>query len=176
MDVKVIDMTVLVVYESMFGDAQQIAEAIAAGISESRPVTCLEVGKAPDTVTPDTTLVVAGSPNHAFGLPRPQSRSDAAERTEASLVSPGRGLREWLDVVSAEVPTRAATFDTRMDHPKALTRMDHAARASAKRLKKAGFQIVTDSQHFLVSDVQGPLLPGELDRAQQWGGLLAGFA
>lgn len=169
-------MTVLVVYESMFGDAQQIAEAIAAGISESRPVSCVEVGKAPDTLGPEMTLLVVGGPNHAFGLPRPQSRAEAAERTEEPLVSQGRGLREWLEVVSAEAPTRAATFDTRMDHPKALTRMDHASRASAKRLKRAGFQIVTDSQHFLVSDVQGPLVAGELDRAQQWGQLLAGFA
>lgn len=169
-------MTVLVVYESMFGDAKEIAEAIAAGISESKPAICLEVGKAPDVIPGDTTLLVVGSPNHAFGLPRPQSRSDAAERTDHALVSQGRGVREWLEVLSAEVPTAAATFDTRMDHPKALTALDHAARSSAKLLKKAGFAIVTDSQRFFVADVQGPLVAGEADRAQEWGRLLAGFA
>lgn len=169
-------MTVLVVYESMFGDAQQIAEAIAAGVSESKPALCIEVGKAPDLIPADTGLVVVGSPNHAFGLPRPQSRTDAAERSDQPLVSQGRGVREWLDVVTTDGPTRAATFDTRMDHPKALTALDHAAHASAKRLKKAGFTLVTDSQHFLVADVQGPLVAGEVERAQSWGRLLAGFA
>lgn len=169
-------MTVLVVFESMFGDSQQIAEAIAAGIATTHPVTTTEVGKAPDAIPADVTLLVVGGPNHGFGLPRPETRKDAAGKTDAPLVTQGRGLREWLEVVSSQGTTRAVTFDTRMDHPKVLTKMDHASHTSAKRLKKAGFPIAGESQHFVVTDVQGPLAPGEVERAQQWGTTLAGYA
>ncbi len=170
-------MTVLVVYESMFGDAQRVAEAIAAGVeSQSFAVTCVEVGQAPDAISSDVSLVIAGGPNHGFGLPRPETRADAARQADNGLVSQGRGLREWLEVVSPGTATRAVTFDTRMDHPKLLTKMDHASHTSAKRLKRAGFEIAADSEHFFVTDVQGPLAPGEELRAQQWGQTLASHA
>lgn len=169
-------MTVLVVYESMFGDAREIAEAITAGVAESRQVQCLDVAEAPDEIPRDCTLLVVGSPNHAFGLPRPESRADAAKQADGPLVSQGRGVREWLDVVHPAADTRAVTFDTRMNHPKMLTKMDHASRTSAKRLKKAGFGLAADSQHFTVTDVQGPLADGEVERARQWGRTLAELA
>ncbi len=170
-------MSVLVVYESMFGDAREIAEAITAGIAANHPARCVDVSEAPDEIPVDVTLLVVGSPNHAFGLPRPESRADAAKQAEGRpLVSQGRGIREWLEVVHPAGATKAATFDTRMDHPKMLTKMDHASRTSAKRLKKAGFDVPTDSEHFVVSDVQGPLIPGEVERAEEWGRALSRYA
>jgi hypothetical protein len=169
-------MTVLIVYESMFGAAKRIATAIAEGISPTRSVTTVEVGEASDAIPSDVTLLVAGGPNHGFGLPRAETRRDAATKTSEPLVSPGRGLREWLEVVSPLGATRAVTFDTRMDHPKMLTAMDHASHTSAKRLKRAGFPIAADSEHFFVTDVQGPLAPGEIERATAWGKVLAELA
>ena len=169
-------MTVLIVYESMFGDAQRIANAIAAGVSPTCPVTTVEVGEAPDSIPAVVTLIVAGGPTHGFGLPRTETRKDAATKTTEPLVSRGRGLREWLDVVAPQGSTRAVTFDTRMDHPKLVTAMDHASHTSAKRLKKAGFPIAAESEHFVVTDVQGPLAPGEIDRATAWGKALADLA
>ncbi|MFN8126857.1 MAG: hypothetical protein U0R64_10175 [Candidatus Nanopelagicales bacterium] len=167
-------MSVLVVYESMFGDARDVAQAIAAGAAETVVSRCVEVGQAPDSIDADVSLLVVGSPTHAFGLPRPESRADAAQRTEDPLVSPGRGVREWLaQVAPAADGQRAVTFDTRMTHPKMLTVMDHASHTSAKLLRKAGFTIAAESAHFHVEDAQGPLVDGELDRAREWGRSLA---
>ena len=165
---------VLVVYESMFGDAQQVALAIAAGLSEVGSVDCVEVGGAPTSMPAGLRLLVVGSPNHAFGLPRESTREEAGEKTDRPLVSPGIGVREWLDqLATAPGPIPAVTFDTRMSHPKALTKLDHASRTSAHRLRDLGFTPLADSQHFFVLDVKGPLAEGELDRATAWGRQLA---
>jgi Flavodoxin len=160
----------LVVFESMFGDAQQVAEAIARGLSSSFEVQCVEVGTAEATVPTDVRLLIVGGPNHGFSLPSENSRRDAATKTDQALVSAGIGLREWLeDLAEPAEPTYAATFDTRMSHPKMLVRMDHAAASSGKRLKKLGFHLAVPSEHFLVQDVTGPLVDGEAERAEQWG-------
>lgn len=170
-------MSVLVVYESMFGDARDIAQAIVAGASETVSARAVEVSHAPRAVPPEVTVLVVGSPTHAFGLPRPESRADAGKRSEEPLVSPGPGVREWLaDVEPAAPGQRAVTFDTRMTHPKLLTAMDHASHTAAKLLRKAGFSIAADSEHFRVEDVQGPLVEGEVERATVWGRHLASLA
>lgn len=169
-------MSILVVYESMFGDARDIAQAIAAGAAESVPATAVEVSEAPDAIPDDVTLLVVGTPTHAFGLPRPGTRSDAAQRADTPLVSTGRGVREWLAVITpARKGQPAVTFDTRMTQPKLVTAMDHASHTSAKLLRKSGFAIATESGHFHVLDVQGPLADGESERARDWGRQLAGI-
>lgn len=165
---------ILVIYESMFGDAKQIAEAIARGLAEQHETDCIEVGVAPTSLPDDLALLVVGSPTHGFGLPRESSRADAAAKTDQPVVSSGIGVREWLDQVTPPGrPIPAVTFDTRMTHPKMLVRMDHASATAAKHLRKLGFTLAADSEHFHVQDVQGPLVPGEVDRAQAWGVTLA---
>ena len=48
-------MTALVVYESMFGNTEKVARAIAAGLAESMAVVTTPVGGAPDVPTPTST-------------------------------------------------------------------------------------------------------------------------
>jgi flavodoxin len=67
-------MRALVVYESMFGNTQAIANAIVQGLSGRMRVEALEVGVAPATIDDDVALLVVGGPTHAFGLSRPQTR------------------------------------------------------------------------------------------------------
>jgi flavodoxin len=62
-------MKVLVVYESMFGNTEQVARAIAAGVRESMDVELTEVAAAPPDVGP-VALIVAGGPTHAFSMSR----------------------------------------------------------------------------------------------------------
>jgi hypothetical protein len=165
---------VLVVYESMFGDAQQVALAVAQGLADAGSIDCLEVGGAPTSVPAGVRLLVVGSPNHAFGLPSERTRDEAKAQADRPLVSTGIGVREWLERLDPpSQPTCSATFDTRMAHPKALTRLDHASRTAARRLRALGFTPLGESAHFTVADVRGPLVDGELDRAAQWGRQLA---
>ncbi|MEZ5114626.1 MAG: hypothetical protein R2737_00045 [Candidatus Nanopelagicales bacterium] len=168
-------MRALVVYESMFGDNQQVARAIAAGlVAAGRDAEAVEVGVAPQHIGSDVSLLVVGSPNHAWSLPRPSTRKDAAEKADGPLVSQGIGVREWLDLLSVDAGVRTAAYDTRGSHPKAVVRFDHASTSIEKALARLGGHRVAPAEHFLVADMKGPLEPGEIERAQAWGATLSG--
>lgn len=161
----------LVVYESLLGNTQAVALAIAEGLGETRPVTVREVASAPDTIPPDVALLVVGGPTHAFGLSRPETRADAASQTTEPVVSTGRGLREWLEALSAsDHATPAVTFDTRVDRPHMP---GSAAKKARKRLRLKGYADFDGPQSFHVHGKAGPLAEGELARARAWGEDLA---
>ena len=59
----------LVVYESMFGNSEKVARAVAQGVAEVMPVKLVEVTVAP-TELEGVDLIVAGGPTHAFSMSR----------------------------------------------------------------------------------------------------------
>ncbi|WP_199433027.1 flavodoxin family protein [Qaidamihabitans albus] len=158
-------MRALVIYESMFGNTQTIAKAIAAGLSARMDVELVEVGDAPATVAGDVGLIVVGGPTHAFGMSRSSTRQDAAEQASEGLVSAGRGIREWL--AEARIPhgTGVTAFDTKSAKP----RLPGSAAAKAhKRLRRLGGRPVAPAETFYVTGVSGPLAEGETERARRW--------
>jgi len=159
----------LVVYESVFGDARQIALAIAEGLATRLPVDIASAGEAPRQVPPEVRMLVVGGPNHAFGMPRPASREGAVTQHDADIPDTSFGLHEWLDQVQVPRVLNAAAFDTRVDHPKVVTWMDHAAKTEEKLLRGLGAALAAPAEHFFVADTKGPLLDGEEDRARRWG-------
>jgi flavorubredoxin len=158
-------MRALVVYESMFGNTEEIARAIGEGIAASMHADVVEVGAAPDTVPADVTLLVVGGPTHAFSMSWPTTRRDAAQRA-TTLVSRDRGIREWLGGLPVRTTeTEATTFDTRV-----TSRVTgSAARAASRRLDRLGYRLTAAFTSFRVADVAGPLVDGEVDRARDWG-------
>lgn len=167
-------MRALVVYESMFGNTQEIAMGIASGLSKHLRTDLLEVGSAPYVLPADVALVVVGGPTHAFSMSRPSSRESAAQQA-GLVVSKGVGQREWIDGLEVD-PAHAAfaTFDTRLDKPRFF--WGSAARAAKKHLAKRGLKVLA-AQNFYVRGPGGPvtnaLLTGELERAIAWGEQLA---
>jgi hypothetical protein len=167
-------MPVLVVYESMFGDNQRVAEAIAEGSrTAGLPAATLEVSAAPAELPAETALLVVGAPNHGFSLPRPSTRADAAGQVDGPVVSQGTGVREWLGQLRLPPGQPVAAFDTRMSAPKVLVKLDHASRQIEKGLAAAGGRPVAPAEHFQVADTHGPLAEGEYERAVAWGTALA---
>jgi hypothetical protein len=167
----VIDMAALVVFESMFGNTRQIADAVTEGLSEHLPVELVEVGAAPATIGDDVELLVVGGPTHAFGLSRPGTRQSAAQQAKDRLVSTSIGLREWLGTLPKGSPDVAvAAFDTRISKPRLP---GSAAAAAEKRLRRLGFRVLARPQSFFVEGTTGPLLRGERERARRWGEELA---
>lgn len=73
-------MRAMVVYESMFGNTQLIADAIAEGLSSRAEVERTAVGDAATTIGDDVALLVVGGPTHAFGMSRSATRQSAAEQ------------------------------------------------------------------------------------------------
>jgi hypothetical protein len=157
-------MRALVVFESMFGNTSTIAQAVAAGLSSRLDVELVEVSSAPTVLGEDVALLVAGGPTHALGLSRPGTRADAV-RQGAAVRSTRIGLREWLAGLARGHGIAATTFDTRVDKPRVP---GSAARAAARRLRAAGFSIVAPATSFYVDGTQGPLVEGEVARAQRW--------
>ncbi|TQN42170.1 flavodoxin [Blastococcus colisei] len=159
----------LVVYESVFGDAKQIALAIAEGLATRLPVDVVSARDAPAQVSAEVRMLVVGGPTHAFGMPRESTREGAIEQYGAQIPDTSFGLHEWLDTVRLPQHTNAAAFDTRMDHPKLITKLDHAARTEEKLLRGLGATLAAPAEHFVVTGAEGPLADGEEDRARQWG-------
>lgn len=131
-------MLALVVYESMFGNTKQIAEAVAEGVGAVLPVKTLEVRIAPVAMASDVDLLVVGGPTHIRGMSTERTRASAAAQPAHRTASDTIGICEWLEQLETPGANRmAAAFDTRVNAPQVLT--GSAARGYAKRLAKAGF-------------------------------------
>ncbi|MFF0814893.1 flavodoxin family protein [Rhodococcus sp. NPDC003318] len=169
-------MRTLVVYESMFGNTRHVAEAIARGAAASGAVTTLPVSQARQEDLSGYDLVVVGGPTHAHGMSRPSTRrgavktaSDPDNDVTLEPHAADDGIRDWL----ASLPHghgNAAAFDTRGHAPAFLT--GRASKGIGRKLRHLGYDLVVDSESFLV-DKQSHLEDGEENRAEQWGRSLA---
>lgn len=162
-------MRALVIYESMFGNTRDVAEAIAAGLAEHASVSVLEVSTAPTSIE-DIDLLVVGAPTHAFGLSRESTRASAAKETSDALISGGRGLREWLAEATIASGIPAAAFDTHATKPNLP---GSAASVARRRLRRVGVRVLVPPESFHIEGMTGPLGDGELARARDWGRRLA---
>ncbi|HEX2498906.1 MAG TPA: flavodoxin domain-containing protein [Actinomycetes bacterium] len=160
----------LVVYESMFGNTQQVAEAIAAGLAEHAQATLVEVGSAPTSTGDDLDLLVVGGPTHGRGMSGRETRRDAMDHAVLPVVSQRIGLREWFDSLRSRPDVLAAAFDTRFDESRWLS--GSAAHVAATQLRRHGFRLLTAPRSFFVLGMSGPLAAGELERARRWGRML----
>lgn len=160
-------MDAMVVYESMWGNTEAVARAIASGLGADVVVT--EVADAPVDLPDGVHLLVVGGPTHAFSMSRPTTRADAVKQG----APPGhsdRGIREWLDAVHRADHLDVATFDTRVGKVRRLP--GSAAKKAAKEVRSHRLGRVVATESFYVDDVAGPLLDGELPRAEAWGAAL----
>ena len=165
-------MRALVIFESIFGNTRDVADAIAAGLRDAGvSADAVEVGSAPAGAE-GLDLLVVGGPTHAWSMTRANTREDArgqARKLDRAPVSAGIGVREWLEQVSQAQrgARRVAAFDTVVKTKWFPT--GSAAKAIAKALTRTGAQVVAKPEHFFVADTHGPLVAGELARARQWG-------
>jgi Flavodoxin domain len=164
-------MRALVVFESMFGNTERIARAVAEGLAENgADVEVQPVATAGPVVGYD--LVVLGAPTHAFSLSRASTRADAVRQGADPSRAGTSGVREWLDELPESGPSpRFAVFDSRADKARHLP--GSAARRTARTLRSAHHPVAGRPTSFYVHDVAGPLLDGEEDRARAWARALA---
>ena len=148
-------MQTVVIYDSKFGNTERIAEAIAKGAARFGGVQVMSTVEA-GTLAERPDLLLLGGPTQKRG-PSPAMRAfiDA-------LPGPLRGIR-------------AASFDTRYRGP--LLLMGSAAAGVAKVIAKSGALPVAPPESFFM-ERGGPmerqqLEPGEVERAEQWGGAVA---
>lgn len=161
-------MKVLVMYESMFGNSERVARAVASGLEESNDVVLRDVTNAvPGDMPADVDLLIAGGPTHAFSMSRPGTREDAIRQGAAQGLA-SRGLREWLDGLATDLHSLpCAAFDTRVSRARRLP--GSAARSAARVLRRRHARVIVPPESFFVDDVPGPLAGDEVDRAREWG-------
>jgi flavodoxin len=148
----------LVIYDSVFGNTEQVARAIAGALAPRASVTLLRASAAAPEQLAGLDLLVVGSPTRGF---RPTE-----DMTGLLKSIPSKLLRG--------IPV--AAFDTRFKADELKSRSvrfivktgGYAAKRIADRLQKAGGALVVPPEGFYVEDTEGPMKPGELERASNW--------
>ncbi|MBL7200949.1 MAG: flavodoxin family protein [Anaerolineae bacterium] len=156
-------MKALVVYDSFFGNTEQVAHAIGRALGPQEEVTVLRVGDVEPQHLAGLDVLVVGSPTRAFS-PTPATRKLVGGIPRGGLAG-----------------VKVAAFDTRMDidqAPRILRALvkvfGYAAEPLASRLKKKGGEQAVPPGGFIVEGTEGPMRDGELERAAEWaGGIIA---
>ncbi len=150
-------MKTLVLYDSVFGNTEKVALALAEAFAEQGPCEAAKVADFTPSRLAGIDRLAVGSPTRAF-RPTPA--------LAAQLDALPQGALAGLDVLA---------FDTRVQIEKApgILRFfaglfGYAAAPIAKRLQKKGGRLVLPPAGFVVADSEGPLLDGELARAAAW--------
>jgi len=172
-------MRAVIVYESLFGNTREVAEAVRDGIRSAYAtahVDCLAVGQADARALDQVELLVVGGPTHARGMSTGLSRAIGARAMtaeERATVANDVGLRSWFHgLPKAPAGARAAAFDTRGSTPA----VGAAAPGIVRRLRHLGYVVIEPPQGFRVDDLKGPIHDDELERARRWGASLAELA
>lgn len=171
-------MRAVVVYESMFGNTHQVADAIGEGLRPAFEVRVVPVSQASADVLDGADLILVGGPTHMHSMSRASSRRsavDAAAQDDKGLTAEpgaaGPGLREWFRSLGHyPASVKAAAFDTRLHGSAALT--GQASKMVDRKLRKHGFDVIARPESFLVSG-QARLEPHETERARAWAAKLA---
>lgn len=145
-------MNALVVYDSLYGNTERIAQAIAGTLAQRATVQLVPMAQAPAFLSASMDLLILGSPTQSRG-PTPAMRAFLAN-------VPSRVLKD--------LP--AASFDTRLSKSEWLT--GSAARGIAETLGKMGSSLLLPPESFLVTGKEGPLVDRETERAASWARIL----
>jgi len=149
----------LVVFDSVFGNTEKIARAIASALSTQSEVEVMTVNQVKTLSLTHLHLLVVGSPTRGF--------------------KPTPNISAWLAGLPANslVGVKVAAFDTRI--PKDVLKKNFflrlfskmiafAAYPIAKELTSKGGYLVIPPEGFIVLESEGPLADGEIQRAVDW--------
>ena len=140
-------MKALIVYDSVYGNTERIARAIAEAIAPSGEGKALRAGEANLSELESLDLLIVGSPTHG-------GRPTAA-------------VQDFLNKVPKLQDINVAAYDTRIT-TKFVKVFGYAAGRIANNLKKKGGILIASPEGFFVTGGQGPLKEGELERAAAW--------
>jgi flavodoxin len=149
-------MKTLIVYDSAYGNTEQIARAVGHAVGDEVRVALAGEVDAGDLK--DYELVIVGSPTQG-GRPTPLVKAFLQRIPAGSLKDTG-----------------VTAFDTRIDSAAQgfmlrtfMGALGYAAGRIARQLESKGGRLVTQPKGFFVEDKEGPLRSGEIERASAWG-------
>ncbi len=148
-------MTILISVYSMFGNTKRLADAMADALRKNATVNVVPFEKMTAADFAQANLIIVGSATQAFGIP-PQVQPILKKLPMGSING-----------------TPCATYDTaiKMVPFRYLT----AAKKLTKELQRLGGTTIDTPMSFFVKGKKGPLLDGEIERAQVWASTLLSF-
>ena len=152
-------MKSIVIYDSLYGNTEKIAQSMRDALVELGAVTLVRVTDFRMDMLVGVNLLVVGSPTQQF-------RATVAIKGFLKGIPAGqlKGIR-------------VAAFDTRLTQsnidgtpvlPHFVKIFGYAAEPIGKELKKKGGELVIPAEGFYVEGTEGPLVQGELKRAAGW--------
>jgi len=141
-------MNTLIIYDSTFGNTEQLARAMASRLGDYGMVILFRVPEAGALEIKDADVLIIGGPTQRHGL-SPAMRAFLGRMSRRSMHGLG-----------------AAAFDTR--YHMSAWKSGSAASRIASILKRAGASLVLSPESFFVAEREGPLEEGELEHAAQW--------
>ena len=155
-------MKVVVIYDSVFGNTEKVAQAIADALRPAGDVVISRVGDANPEQLQGAGLVIIGSPTRAF--------------------RPTGPIQKFLESIPKDAlkGAKAAAFDTRADlnDIKGVLKFmvktgGWAAPRIAQSLQRKGSEMAAAPEGFIVKGQEGPPADGEIERAAAWAKTLA---
>lgn len=151
-------MKALIVYDSVFGNTEKVAQAMGAALEEQAQVTAKRVGDVTSADVAGVDGLIVGSPTRKF--------------TATSAI------KNWIKgLPSGSLQgVKVAAFDTRIEIKEEtpgilkffVKLFGYAAEPMAKNLVKKGGTQGMEPAGFIVEGTEGPLREGELTRAAAW--------
>jgi flavodoxin len=148
-------MSILIIYNSTYGNTEKIARAIGSGISGE--VKVLRANEAKISDLESVNLLIIGSPTQG-GRPTP-----AVQQFFNNI--PTDGLK---NIKVAAFDTRFSEKDSNLALRLVMKTVGYAAGKIAKILEGKGGKLAVPPEGFIVSGKKGPLKEGELERAMVW--------
>ncbi|MGD0779990.1 MAG: flavodoxin domain-containing protein [Dehalococcoidales bacterium] len=145
-------MKALVIYDSQYGNTEQIAKAIAEALGDKSMA--VKIGQVKAAEIADYSYIIIGSPTQG-------GRPTAAIQTFLNSLT--------ADVLAGK---RFAAFDTRFKNVFAKI-FGYAAPRIEAVIKAKGGNTTAQPQGFFVKSTKGPLMEGELERAATWAKAIA---
>jgi len=140
-------MKALIVYDSAYGNTEEIARAIGGAMDGD--VAVLRAGDAGSSELESLDLLVVGAPTYG-GRPTPAMK-EFLRKLPGTAVD-GVGI---------------AAFDTRISQ-KWVGIFGYAAGKIARSLQKKGGRLIVNPEGFFVRGTEGPLKEGEPERSAAW--------
>lgn len=152
-------MKALVIYDSQFGNTEQVAWAIGNALGTDDEVETNRVGDVQPEHLSEVGLLIVGSPTQRF---RPTM-------TTSGLLNkiPEGGL---LGINVAAFDTRFTMEEIEKSRilPFFVSMFGYAAKPIADKLAEKGGKVIAPPEGFYVEGIEGPLQEGELERAANW--------
>ena len=155
-------MKALIIYDSVFGNTEKIAQAISSSLGSKENVETLRVSEVRPEKLIGLELLIVGSPTRVF--------------------IPTKAIMNFLNKIPLNglKGVKVAAFDTRISTVDANSRLlnilvklfGYAAKPIADRLEKKEGSLIIPPEGFFVKDSEGPLKDGELERAADWAKLI----